>query len=31
VTSSPEEFAAYIKAEIGKWGDVIRKAGLKAD
>jgi tripartite-type tricarboxylate transporter receptor subunit TctC len=31
VTSTPEEFAAYIHAEIGKWGDVIRKAGLKAD
>jgi tripartite-type tricarboxylate transporter receptor subunit TctC len=31
VTSTPEEFAAYIQAEIGKWGDVIRKAGLKAD
>ena len=31
VTGTPEEFAAYIQAEIGKWGDVIRKAGLKAD
>jgi len=31
VTSTPEEFAAYIHAEIGKWGDVIRKAGLKAN
>jgi len=31
LTSTPEEFAAYIQAEIGKWGDVIRKAGLKAD
>jgi len=31
VTNSPEEFAAYIQAEIRKWGDVIRKAGLKAD
>ena len=31
VTSTPEEFAAYIQAEIGKWGEVIRKAGLKAD
>jgi tripartite-type tricarboxylate transporter receptor subunit TctC len=31
VTSTPEEFAAYIQAEIAKWGDVIRKAGLKAD
>ncbi|MEA3192337.1 MAG: hypothetical protein QOD26_670 [Betaproteobacteria bacterium] len=31
VTSTPEEFATYIQAEIAKWGDVIRKAGLKAD
>jgi tripartite-type tricarboxylate transporter receptor subunit TctC len=31
VTSTPEEFAAYIHAEIGKWGDVIRKANLRAD
>ena len=31
LTSTPEEFAAYIKREIAKWGDVIRKAGLKAD
>ena len=27
LTSTPEEFAAYIKREIAKWGDVIRKAG----
>jgi tripartite-type tricarboxylate transporter receptor subunit TctC len=31
VTSTPEEFAAYIQSEIGKWGDVIRKANLRAD
>jgi tripartite-type tricarboxylate transporter receptor subunit TctC len=30
-TSTPEEFAAYIKSEIAKWGDVVRKAGVKAD
>jgi tripartite-type tricarboxylate transporter receptor subunit TctC len=30
-TSTPEEFSAYIRQEIAKWGDVIRKAGLKAD
>jgi tripartite-type tricarboxylate transporter receptor subunit TctC len=29
-TSTPDEFAAYIKSEIAKWGDVIRKAGLPA-
>jgi tripartite-type tricarboxylate transporter receptor subunit TctC len=31
LTSTPDEFAAYIKKEIAKWGDVIRKAGVKAD
>ena len=31
VTSTPEEFAAYIKEEIEKWGGVVRQAGLKAD
>jgi tripartite-type tricarboxylate transporter receptor subunit TctC len=31
MTSTPEQFAAYIQAEIGKWGDVIRKANLRAD
>jgi tripartite-type tricarboxylate transporter receptor subunit TctC len=29
--STPEEFAAYIQSEIAKWGDVIRKAKLRAD
>jgi tripartite-type tricarboxylate transporter receptor subunit TctC len=31
LTSTPEEFAAYIKREMTKWGDVIRKSGAKAD
>ncbi len=31
MTSTPEECAAYIRREIAKWGDVVRKAGLKAD
>lgn len=30
-TSTPDEFADYIKQEIGKWGKVVREAGLKAD
>jgi tripartite-type tricarboxylate transporter receptor subunit TctC len=30
-TSTPEDFAAYLQQEIAKWGDVVRKAGLKAD
>jgi len=31
LTSTPDEFAAYVQKEIAKWGDVIRKAGVKAD
>jgi tripartite-type tricarboxylate transporter receptor subunit TctC len=31
LTSTPEEFAAYLKQEIAKWGDVVRRANLKAD
>lgn len=31
VTSTPEEFADYIRQEIAKWGKVVRDAGLKAD
>jgi tripartite-type tricarboxylate transporter receptor subunit TctC len=31
VTNTPEEFADYIKREIVKWGEVVRRAGLKAD
>ncbi len=31
LTSTPEEFAAYIKQEIAKWGDVVKKANLKPD
>ena len=31
LTSTPAEFAAYLKQEIAKWGDVVRKAHLKAD
>ena len=31
IASSPEEFTAQIKAEIAKWGKVVKAAGLKAD
>src|SRR5262245_62072945 len=31
LTSTPEEFGAYLKKEIAKWGEVVRKANLKAD
>ena len=31
MTSTPEECAAYINQEIARWGDVVRRAGLRAD
>jgi tripartite-type tricarboxylate transporter receptor subunit TctC len=31
VGNTPEEFAAYIKAEIAKWGRVIRSANIKPE
>ena len=31
VGGTPEEFSAYIKSEIAKWGKVIRTAGIKAE
>ncbi len=30
-TSTPEEFAAYIRQEAARWGEVVRRAGLRAD
>ena len=29
--SSPEEFVAYMKSELKKWGDVVRLANIKAE
>jgi tripartite-type tricarboxylate transporter receptor subunit TctC len=31
LTSTPEEFGAYIRQEMARWGEVIRKAGLHAE
>ena len=31
VTSSPEEFSAYLKSELDKWGRVIRERRIKAE
>lgn len=31
VGSSPEELAAFVKAEIAKWGKVIQQAGIRAE
>jgi hypothetical protein len=27
----PEQFLAYMKAEIAKWAKVVRESGAKAD
>jgi tripartite-type tricarboxylate transporter receptor subunit TctC len=29
--TEPQEFAAFLKSEYGKWGDIIRSAGIKAE
>ena len=31
VVSSPEEFSAYLKKELDKWGRVIRERGMRAE
>ena len=31
LTSSPEEFAAYLRSEIDKWAGVVKTAGMKVD
>jgi len=31
VGNTPEEFGAFIKAEIERWAKVIRAAGIRAD
>lgn len=31
IASTPQQFAAQIKADVEKWGKVIRSAGLKVD
>ena len=29
--TTPEQFAAFIRAETGKWGDIIRRSGARAE
>ena len=31
IASTPEQFAVQIRADVEKWGKVIRNAGMKAD
>jgi len=31
LTNSPQEFAAFIRDEARKWGEVIKKAGVKLE
>lgn len=31
IASTPETFATYIKTEIGKWADVVKKSGARID
>ena len=29
--SNPSSFAAFIRSESEKWGDIVRSSGIKAD
>jgi tripartite-type tricarboxylate transporter receptor subunit TctC len=31
VGNTPAQFGATIKAEIAQWGEVVKRAGIKAD
>jgi tripartite-type tricarboxylate transporter receptor subunit TctC len=31
IASSPEQFGAWIRSEIGRWGQVIKATGAKAE
>jgi tripartite-type tricarboxylate transporter receptor subunit TctC len=31
VLTTPEQFASFIRAEHAKWGDVVRRAGIRVD
>ena len=31
VTSSPDQFAAFVEAELDKWGRIIKAAGIKSE
>ena len=31
IPTTPEQFAAFVKAEIAKWAPVVRASGARAD
>jgi len=31
VASTPQEFGAFIKADIAKWGRLVKDAGIKVE
>jgi tripartite-type tricarboxylate transporter receptor subunit TctC len=31
VGNTSEDFTTFVKAEVSKWGDVVRKSGAKVD
>jgi len=31
VGNSPEQFGAFMREEVQKWGDVVRRLGIKVD
>jgi tripartite-type tricarboxylate transporter receptor subunit TctC len=31
IADRPEEFGAYIRSEIARWGDIIRRSNLKVE
>jgi len=31
VADKPEKFGAYIRSEIARWGDIIRRSNLKVE
>ena len=31
IIGTPEEFSAYVKKEIAKWAEVVRKAGIQPE
>jgi hypothetical protein len=30
-TSTPDQFSAFVKAEVAKWGEAIKRSGVSVD